>query len=150
MPPTQTTSLLTETSVLWLSILVGILGLISLAAVVLFGIYLYRGRLRRPAMPDDDFWMRLFDHAFHGPSRPMLRPLVDAYSEQLQRRNEFWTSYGQVIIATLIIIVLTILLLTRTISAEAGLPVLSGISGFAIAKSVSSGRSPSPEPEQRG
>lgn len=74
---------------------------------------------------------------------------MDAYSEQLQRRSEFWTSYSQIIVAALIIIVLTILLLTCSISAEAGLPVLSGISGFAIAKSVSVSRSCSPnDPEQ--
>lgn len=150
MNPNSTTSLLNETTVLWLCILVGVLGLIALGAIVAFGIYLYRGRLRRPPIPEDEFWMRIFDHALHGPSRPFVRPLVDAYSEQLQRRNEFWTGYGQIIVATLIIIVLTILLLTKTISAEAGLPILSGISGFAIAKSVSSARSPSSEPEQQG
>jgi len=136
---------------MWLCILVGVLGLLALGGVVTFGIFLYRGRLRRLPMPEEEIWLRLIDHAFHGPSlRPLLRPLVDEYSEQLQRRNEFWTGYGQIIIATLIIIVLTILLITKSISAEAGLPVLSGISGFAIAKSVSSARSSSSDPEQRG
>ncbi|MEN3371062.1 MAG: hypothetical protein V7609_3205 [Verrucomicrobiota bacterium] len=80
MSPTSTTSLLNENTVVWLCGLVGLLGLIALGAVVAFGIYLYRGRLRRPPMPEDEFWMRVFDHALHGPSRSYIRPLVDAYS----------------------------------------------------------------------
>jgi hypothetical protein len=42
------------------------------------------------------------------------------------------------LIAILIAIVLTILLLTKSITAEAGLPILSAVSGFAIAKGMSS------------
>ncbi|MBI5352674.1 MAG: hypothetical protein HZB50_08575 [Chloroflexi bacterium] len=49
-------------------------------------------------------------------------------------RITFWIAYGQIILAVLLIIVLAILILTKSISAEAGLPILSGISGFAIAK----------------
>jgi Mn2+/Fe2+ NRAMP family transporter len=66
--------------------------------------------------------------------------LVNANAEYLQRRNEFWTTYVQVLVAALIIIVLAILMLTKTIGPDAGLPILSAVSGFAIAKSVSSGR----------
>ncbi len=40
-------------------------------------------------------------------------------------------------IALLVIVFLTILLLTKTISPEAGLPILSAVSGFAIAKGIS-------------
>jgi hypothetical protein len=153
MPPNQPiTSLLTDATVLYVCLLVGAIGLLSLGAIVTFGIYLYRGRFRR-VLSDEDMWVRLVNHWVNGsgPGRQNVRHLIDAYSEQLQRRNEFWTSYGQIIVAALIIIVLTILLLTRSISAEAGLPVLSGISGFAIAKSVSVSRSSSPnDPEQRG
>jgi hypothetical protein len=154
MPPnTVTQSLLTETTVLWLCILISVLGLLALGGVVWFGIFLSRGRLRR--LPDEDILIHFIERWLHnGPGGPPnLRPvryMVDAYSEYLQRRNEFWTSYGQIIVAALIIIVLTILLLTKSISAEAGLPVLSGISGFAIAKSVSTSRQPSSGDDQRG
>ncbi len=113
--------------------------------------YLYGGRLLRrfPSGPED--WFHFVERWLHGPGNPSIRPLIEAYTEQLQRRNEFWTSYGQTIVAVLMIVVLTILLLTRTISAEAGLPILSGISGFAIAKSVSASRTGSPtDPGQRG
>ncbi len=73
----------------------------------------------------------------------------DSYTEYLQRRNEFWIAYGQVLLAILIVIVLVVLLMTKTISEEAGLPILSGISGFAIAKGVSVAKSGSmPQPRR--
>lgn len=71
------------------------------------------------------------------------RYLHESYAEYLLKRNEFWTSYGQVMVAVLIIIILAILLVTKTISAESGLPILSAVSGFAIAKGVGSSRGPS-------
>ena len=50
----------------------------------------------------------------------------------------FWNSYSQLILSVFIAYVITILLLTAAISAEeAGLPILSAIAGFAIAKSPS-------------
>jgi len=153
MPTNASPVLLTDVTVIYVCLLVAALGLLAIAGVVWFGIIIYRGRIR-PQPPDEDSWIRIIDHWMHfgpGPNRPNIRSLLDAYSEHLERRNEFWTGYGQIIIAGLIIIVLTILLLTRSISAEAGLPVLSGISGFAIAKGVSVSRGGSnTEPEQRG
>jgi hypothetical protein len=58
--------------------------------------------------------------------------------EWYTRRNEFWTSYGQFMLSAFVIAAITILLLTRTISAEAGLPILAGVGGFAIGKGTSS------------
>jgi hypothetical protein len=51
-----------------------------------------------------------------------------------EKRNDFWTAYGQIIICVFIVCIIALLLLTKVISAEAGLPILSAISGFAIAK----------------
>jgi uncharacterized membrane protein len=68
------------------------------------------------------------------------RHVANILSDYLERRNEFWTTFGQINIAILLIIILSILLITRSISAEAGLPILSAISGFAIAKGVSVGK----------
>ncbi len=106
-----------------------------MAGIVLFGVFLFRRR-RGPELEWESFLHRQLD-----PNKTpvTLRYLAEAYGDFLQRRNDFWTVYGQVPIAALIIIVLTILLLTKTISAEAGLPLLSGISGFAIAKEASAG-----------
>lgn len=66
---------------------------------------------------------------------------MESNRDFLQRRNEFWTIYIQVIVAVLIVVMLTLLLLTKTISAEAGLPILSAVAGFAISKSTSSNNS---------
>ncbi len=139
--------LLTETSAWRVSILVCVIGAAALIGIVAFGLFIYRGRLswRRPEFLWDDLIERLLRHQ----PEFAVGSLVNAYTEELQRRNEFWTSYGQIIVAVLMIIVLTILLVTRTISAEAGLPILSGISGFAIAKGVSGSRS-GPQTGQRG
>jgi hypothetical protein len=91
-----------------------------------------------------EFWV-------HGP-RPakfdeVAQVFADTVSNYREQRNEFWTTYGQIILSIFIVAVLTVLLLTRTISAESGLPILSGISGFAIAKTVNAtpgGRPPPP------
>ena len=152
MSPSQVNPvLLTDTSTVYICLLIGGIGLLVLAGVVVFGTLLYRGSFRFSNKRDEFFWEHLVERWIHGPSQPTIRPLIDASTEHLQRRNEFWTSYGQTIVAVLIIIVLTILLLTRTISAEAGLAILSGISGFAIAKSVSASRPGTrQDPNQRG
>lgn len=61
------------------------------------------------------------------------------YEDYLEKRNAFWAQFGEVALAVLIVVVLTVLLLSKAISPEAGLPILSGVAGFAIAKT---GRSP--------
>jgi hypothetical protein len=136
--------------VLWICLLVSLLGVLALGAIVYFGIFLSRYAVGRH-LPFPEFvdWLL---HNIPQPQRyvdQLPRYLSDAYAEYLQRRNEFWTTYGQVVIATLIIVILSILLLTKTISVEAGLPILSGISGFAIAKGVAAGRSISTPPERQ-
>ena len=141
---------MSEQNILWLCVAVAAVGLGSIGAIVFFGIFLFKGRESR------FFFESPFFHDFiaywekNGVRHNLPRYVADAFSELLERRNEFWTSYGQLIVATLIIIVLTILLLTKTISAEAGLPILSAISGFAIAKGVTSGRTGSSGPDNQG
>jgi hypothetical protein len=108
----------------------------AIGAIIYFGIYQFgRGRTGFA------FTHPFLDHVFHLWEKSGIRPnlpkyLADPFSDFLERRNEFWTTYGQVIIAALVIVVLTLLLPTRTISAEAGSSILSDISGFAVAKGV--------------
>jgi uncharacterized membrane protein YhaH (DUF805 family) len=76
--------------------------------------------------------------------------MTSAYAEYLSRRNEFWVTYGQTTVSVLLLIVVTVLLLTKTINPDAGLPILSGIAGFAIAKTTGTPRGLSaPPPEGR-
>lgn len=130
----------------WLCIVTAVLGLATVGAVLVFGwrvfLAIFPGRLYEYIDRVINFWQATN-------LRPNLpKYFADSYGDYLQRRNEFWTAYGQVLVAVLLITLLTILLLTKTITAEAGLPILSAISGFAIAKGVSSGRSSTVGPDR--
>jgi hypothetical protein len=140
--------------VFWACVLVSLIGLVVIAGVVWFGFVLSRHQFEKWFPGRHPFWEEIIHHHLMNSPRTyddIPRYLHDSYTEYLQRRNEFWTSYGQVLIAVLIVIVLSILLMTKTISAEAGLPILSGVSGFAIAKGVAAGRGLSmPQDRQKG
>ena len=62
----------------------------------------------------------------------------------LAQRNELWAAHAQLLVAVLMATLLVVLLLTGVISAEAGLPILSGVSGYALAKQASNNRRPEP------
>jgi hypothetical protein len=76
------------------------------------------------------------------------RHFPDFSKNFLERRNEFWSTYGQITLAIFLATLIAILLLTKTISADAGLPILSAISGFAIAKNISVGGASIREPSE--
>ena len=133
---------MSDSFILALCAMVALLGAVGIFGVMRFGRYLIDRSLDK-LLPHPHFWEWLIQRMEKGgPYRDsfVARQFADAYSDFLQRRNEFWTAYGQTLIAILIIVVLSVLLLSKTISAEAGLPILSAISGFAIAKGVAAGR----------
>lgn len=135
---------MSETTVLYLSILIAVLSLLVLGGAIWFGLLIFGRRFMDWPYP---YVEMLNDKLIQGnPSlqSQAIRSLVDSSGDFRERRNEFWTAYGQVVLSVFLIAVLAILLLTGTISAEAGLPILSGITGFAIAKSASArvGQSP--------
>lgn len=135
---------MTETTVLYLSILIAVLSLLVLGGAIWFGLQVFGQRLMDWPYPVAE---KLIDRLMHGNQSQQsqaLRSLVDSLGDFRERRNEFWTTYGQVVLSVFLIAVLAILLLSGTISAEAGLPILSGITGFAIAKSVSARAGQSP------
>lgn len=128
----------------WVVIFVGLLGLLIVGAVVLFA---WR------AFEDKGSGFVRYGEYLDFLAKHNIRPnipkyLNEAYSDYLQKRNEFWSVYGQVVIAAFIIIILAILMLTKTITAEAGLPILSAVSGFAIAKGASSSRNNTTGPKE--
>ena len=132
--------------IFWLCVIICLLGTGSIIGIILFGRFLFLRNLWKafPDMFHHPFWemvlMRMEKSGYYRDLNFITRSVSESFVEFLERRNEFWTTYGQVVITVLILVVLTILLLTKTISAEAGLPILSGISGFAIAKGVSSSK----------
>ena len=130
-----------EEPIFWYCFIVLLFGFAVLVAIYHFGQHLAGAQV----FNFREFWPDLYHQLLQLYEKQNFRSnipqhLVNANAEYLQRGNEFWTTYVQVLVAALIIIVLAILMLTKTISPDAGLPILSAVSGFAIAKSVSSGR----------
>jgi len=119
--------------ILWIVIIVVAFGLTSLWATCKFGHSLF-GRFFAREWPD-------YRLSRHGPFEISQKAFVELVIDFRERRNDFWLSYGQIVIALIIAVLLTVLLLTKTVEADAGLPILSAISGFAIAKSTSAARS---------
>lgn len=63
-------------------------------------------------------------------------PHVEARIQEilLERRNEFTMSFCLVLVAILILVIVAVLLMTGVISAEAGVPILTAIVGWAMGK----------------
>lgn len=124
----------------WLSVVVGLLGVAIVCGVIWFGREIYRSSI------NDHFGYLakvLFELIQKNPNHnPVneIKTIIDSCSDHRERRNEFWTVYGQIVLAIFIVVILAILLITKTISAEAGLPILSAVSGFAIAKGINSSK----------
>ena len=145
----EATRIISEQTIFALSIYTFALGAIAALLIILFGILLLRLRLFRRwsgPEPTEILFREIRDLLMHqGPgSRDFSRISAWAaavYSDHLARRNEFWVGYGQLTVAVLLLTMLTVLLLTKTINPDAGLPILSGIAGFTIAKSTGQNRS---------
>lgn len=132
---------LDETSIRFiLAVLVLIVGLIFLLGLFRFGTTLF-------GTQSSNLFTELREFLLHGPGSDPRRyrwwtdSLSNWYQTYLEKRNDFWEHYGQVALAVLIVVVLAVLLLSKTISAEAGLPILSAVAGFAIAKTSSTSSS---------
>ena len=121
--------ILNEKSILLLSELALISCLIIIMGSVIFGRILHQ-EIKR-AIIDELHYLKDTDK------------MLDVIKEFLERTNEFWIIYGQIALAIFIVSVLFVLLLTKAISSEAGLPILSATTGFAIAKGSSISRSSS-------
>jgi hypothetical protein len=113
-----------------LSIFVGIIGILIVMGLVYAGWRVFKQEFEQ--------WLRWW---VYDPSHPGTTPdVASVIGEYLSRRNEFWTGTGQFAVSILVVVVLTILLLAKVITAEAGLPILAGVGGFAIGKGVQTGR----------
>ena len=120
-----------QTAKFILAVLILLLGIGFLALMFHFGLKVFG------TPPEQHSLLHLvFDVAFRNPPQlPVSNQLGVAFEQYLEKRNDFWEYYGQVAIAVLITVVLTDLLLMGAISGEAGLPLLSAVVSFAIAKS---------------
>lgn len=128
----------------WLSIAIGVLGIIIISGVLWFGRKIYdKSTFSYSYSYIIDY---LIDHntpkSLKRFTTDELKAIIKETSDVREKRNEFWDLYGQIVLTIFIVVILAILLITKTISAEAGLPILSAVSGFAIAKGVNSSKGP--------
>jgi cytochrome b subunit of formate dehydrogenase len=135
-----------------LAVIVLLVGLIFLFGLYRFGTSLFEGTKTAFFKEIAEFMHHMLFDKMRNQSW-FMDSASNSYQTYLEKRNDFWEHYGQVALAVLIVVVLAVLLLTKAISAEAGLPILSAVAGFAIAKtnsSTSSSRRPEPPNRNEG
>jgi len=131
-----------ENPIVWYCAIAVLVGCVVLFIVFRLGQFMAERNVLGVAKVSPDFVERILAYYQHAGMKANLHlHLAEANRDFLQRRNEFWTTYMQVVVAVLIVVVLALLLITKTISSEAGLPILSAVAGFAISKSTSSNNS---------
>jgi hypothetical protein len=62
----------------------------------------------------------------------------DLIPDTFSKRQNFWTTYIQFSLSLLVVVFITVLLLLKIVSAEAGLPILAALGGAAISQGISS------------
>ena len=118
-----------------------VFGIIVIASVFAFGLRVYHDRF-------DDRCRELVEHfvtamypgaALRTPNDDNvidLKPFWEMWDDILRRRNKFWELFGQVALSIAVSVILAVLLLTKSITAKAGLPILSAIVAFVIGKGI--------------
>ena len=122
----------------WLSMAALLFGIGVVWCTFIFGRNLYDRFCRIP--------VHLLEEAAHAadPQKPLiLRNIVE---ECLERRNKFWELFGQVALSVVVSVLLTVLLLTKSIEPDAGLPILSAIVAFVVGKGIGGPRVGPPAP----
>lgn len=140
-----------ETPMFWYCVITVLVGCVAFLVVFRLGKFLAERNILGSWAGSPDFINQVLTYYqavslkgnFH-------RHLAESNRDFLQRRNEFWATYLQVVVAVLIVVILALLLITKTITAEAGLPILSAVAGFAISKSAASNSTTSGENNRDG
>ena len=66
--------------------------------------------------------------------------LKEVNADFLERRNEFWFGYGQIVVIVVVVTVLAVLLILEKVSSEAALPVIAGLGSFVLGKGIKSAK----------
>src|SRR4051812_15097697 len=105
------------------------IAVILFAIVVLFLVHGFGTAIFFGKYPDGRWWEFFWQLFRHDPKayREAVKSSVEKY---LEKRNDYWSVFGQVYISIFLIATITVLLLTKTINADAGLPLLSAIVAF--------------------
>jgi len=142
---------LADIGLLYTGVFVGFLGVGIVIAIVLFDRFLIRHYL--PRLGISNFleeqlgeWIRDARRRGVVPDQATIAGLAEQF---LTKRNELGTIFGQYVLSAFVIVVVAILLLAQVITAEAGLPILTAVAGFAIGKASTGARSLLPTSKQR-
>ncbi len=122
----------------WLSIFIGALGIIAICSMIYFGHKMFT-KLSHIFIVEIKRMFKSMCRCISVENINVandVKAIVDFFTDYREKRNEFLSAYGQIILAIFVVMIIAILLITKTISTEAGLPILSAIAGFAIAKGV--------------
>ena len=112
-----------------------VFGIIVIASVFAFGLRVYHDRFDRWCRELMEHFVTAITHA--NPNNVIdLKPFWEMWDDILRRRNKFWELFGQVALSIAVSVILAVLLLTKSITAEAGLPILSAIVAFVIGKGI--------------
>ena len=84
---------------------------------------------------------KYIDHLIHDlahegrfSQREVLDYVTHNMSDYRERRNKFWTTFGQILLSIFIVSVLTVMMLAKIIEPDAGLPILSGYQALLLPK----------------
>ncbi|MGI9346807.1 MAG: hypothetical protein ACR2PV_02315 [Gammaproteobacteria bacterium] len=107
----------------WLSIGFLLMGIITVCTAFHLGKHIYNRCIS----------LKRIYCAMHNNSR-CSQDLSDIIQHYFSEKSSFWQNYTQVMVAIMIIVVVGVLLITKTIESDAGLPIITAVGGFALAK----------------
>ena len=123
----------------WIIVITVCFAIIAIFGIFQFGLKIYFHKF-------SDFWDRinfiveeLLIHRGRGKSNDLhlsSQLLQESLESFLERRNKFWELFGQIALSVVVITIVAVLLLSKTIDADAGLPILSAIVAFVIGKGI--------------
>jgi hypothetical protein len=123
-----------------LSLVVIAFAIVVLVLVHVFGSAIFFGGLSN--------WWEYISRIFNHDPKVLRDTVKISFEKYLEKRNEYWSVFSQLYIAIVLITVIAVLLLTKTISAEAGLPILSAVVAFALARTSDRQRNGEPRPDR--
>jgi hypothetical protein len=114
-------------------------------AVILFGVFAIIGLTVFGILKLNDFWNNVLlfvnkDGIESCKNDTQCKILKEMNTDFLERRNEFWSIFGQYIITLFIITILAVLLIMKKVSPEAALPIMAGLASFAAGKGIASAK----------
>ena len=121
----------TETQLLngWeLALASGVIAFVTIMTLVALFVFFRRMQSSRLLETTIDRWIEELQ-----PQPDSIAAVVDQVAT---RRYEFLTFYGQFVLTALVVALITLLLVSGAVTAEAGLPVLATILGIVFGKAV--------------